>query len=449
MHRLVDFPLLAFIVCFALLSLAAWIGASIIRGRMPIDEDSRAQFDTVLAATLTLLGLLIGFSFSMALGRYEQRKNYEEAEANAIGTEYLRVDFLPAADAAAVRLLLKNYVDQRILFYITRDLAKLHEVHDHTALLQQQLWTAIRVPAAAQPDFNVALAVSGMNDVINSEGYTQAAWWNRIPTAAWILLITIAVLGSLMVGYGGKAKSRPLMRWVLPLIVSISVFLIADIDSARGGMIRVKPQNLYESRGLVALAHHQPAPHRLAPVAASAAVAAKAAAVVPAGAGIVHAEVGTAHVGIAGGGFARLCRGDHSAAAAAVQKVMRQLLAGHHTRADCESRGKAAGDAGTDAAAAHRGRDHTRSVGSGRAAHTGAGHRILNGSVRRRNTINKMPTAAASTSTVPQGNHAHAQPGRIRRYSNSGRSTAWRRRSIPVAPSTPAPSAGWRRVVRV
>ena len=74
----------------------------------------------------------------MALGRYEQRKNYEAAEANAIGTEYLRVDFLPATDAAAARLLLKNYIDQRILFYITRDLAKLHEVHDHTALLQQR-----------------------------------------------------------------------------------------------------------------------------------------------------------------------------------------------------------------------------------------------------------------------------------------------------------------------
>ncbi|HXI78444.1 MAG TPA: hypothetical protein VNH21_14990 [Steroidobacteraceae bacterium] len=244
MHRLVDFPLLAFIVSFATLSLAAWIGASIIRGRSPIAEDSRDQFDTVLAATLTLLGLIIGFSFSMALGRYEQRKNYEEAEANAIGTEYLRVDFLPAADAAAVRLLLKNYIDQRILFYITRDLSKLREVRDHTALLQQQLWTAVRVPAAAQPSFNVTLVVSGMNDVLNSEGYTQAAWWNRIPTAAWMLLVTIAILGSLMVGYGAKAKSQPVMRLVLPLIVSISVFLIADIDSARGGMIRVKPQNL-------------------------------------------------------------------------------------------------------------------------------------------------------------------------------------------------------------
>jgi hypothetical protein len=142
-----------------------------------------------------------------------------------------------------VRLLLKNYVDQRILFYITRDLEKLHEVHDHTALLQQQLWTGVRVPAAAQPSFNVALVVSGMNDVLNSEGYTQAAWWNRIPTAAWMLLIAIAILGSLMVGYGGKAKSHPSARWSCPYRVHLG-FLIADIDSARGGMIRVKPQNL-------------------------------------------------------------------------------------------------------------------------------------------------------------------------------------------------------------
>ena len=53
----------------------------------------------------------------MAISRYEQRKNYEEAEANAIGTEYVRADLLPAADAQRVRTLLANYTDQRILFY--------------------------------------------------------------------------------------------------------------------------------------------------------------------------------------------------------------------------------------------------------------------------------------------------------------------------------------------
>jgi hypothetical protein len=245
MHKLVDFPVLVFVLALLMLWLAAWAGRSASRGHKPFTEESRAEFGTILAATLTLLGLIIGFSFSMALERYDQRKNYEEAEDNAIGTEYVRVDFLSEADAAAARLLLKNYLDQRILFYTSRNLDKLRQVNDHTALLQQQLWTAVRVPAAAQPNVNLALVVSGMNDVLNSAGYTQAAWWNRIPVAAWVLLFLIAIICNLMLGYsGGKARSQRFLIVLLPFIVSIAFFLIADIDSSRGGMIRVKPQNL-------------------------------------------------------------------------------------------------------------------------------------------------------------------------------------------------------------
>jgi hypothetical protein len=246
MHKLVDFPILVFIAAFVMLWLASWAGRSTILGHKSFTEESRGEFGTILAATLTLLGLIIGFSFSMALERYDQRKNYEEEEANAIGTEYLRVDFLPEADAAAARLLLKSYLDQRILFYISRDLDRLRQVNDRTAVLQQQLWTAVRVPAAAaQPNPNLALVVSGMNDVLNSAGYTQAAWWNRIPTAAWVLLVIIAVICNLMLGYsGGKARSQRFLIILLPFIVSVAFLLIADIDSSRGGMIRVKPQNL-------------------------------------------------------------------------------------------------------------------------------------------------------------------------------------------------------------
>src|SRR5208282_5602357 len=132
----------------------------------------------VLAASLTLLGLIIGFSFSMAVTRYDQRKNYEEAEANAIGTEYLRADLLPAANAAKVRVLLREYLDQRILFYQSRDERRLREIDVSTARLQTELWSAVQATAAAVPTPIVALAVAGMNDVLNSQGYTQAAWWN-------------------------------------------------------------------------------------------------------------------------------------------------------------------------------------------------------------------------------------------------------------------------------
>src|SRR5881409_2159676 len=110
-----DHPLLVFALAFVVLWLSELIGAFFRRKHGDLAESAREQFGVIQAAALTLLGLIIGFSFSMAISRYDQRKNYEEAEANAIGTEYVRADLLPPADAARVRALLKKYVDERVL----------------------------------------------------------------------------------------------------------------------------------------------------------------------------------------------------------------------------------------------------------------------------------------------------------------------------------------------
>jgi hypothetical protein len=110
MTRLTDFPLLVFAISLVGLYLWAQIGAALGR-RRPIDTlGVRGDFDVINAGTLTLLGLIIGFSFSMAISRYDQRKNYEEAEANAIGTGYVRASLLPAADGTTVRTLLRKYL---------------------------------------------------------------------------------------------------------------------------------------------------------------------------------------------------------------------------------------------------------------------------------------------------------------------------------------------------
>jgi hypothetical protein len=245
MSTVTDTPLLVFALSFFVLWLSAWIGASILRRQRELEEDTREDFGVILAATLTLLGLIIGFSFSMAISRYDERKNYEEAEANAIGTEYMRADLLPAADAAKVRALLRNYLDQRILFYMTRDTQQIPQINARTVQLQTELWSAVLAPAAAQPTPMVALAVSGMNDVLNSQGYTQAAWWNRIPIAAWGLMAAIAICCNGLVGFGARhIKAKGILLLVLPFVVSISFLLIADIDSPRGGLIHVNPKNL-------------------------------------------------------------------------------------------------------------------------------------------------------------------------------------------------------------
>jgi hypothetical protein len=241
---MLDYPRLFFVLVLIALWLAAQVGAS-WRRRRPLKDEERDDFALVETATLTLLGLIIGFSFSMATARYDLRKNYEEAEANAIGTEYVRADLLPAASAAAVRAQLRRYLDLRIAFYLTRRGSELERITPDTAQLRGEMWSAVQVPAVAQPTPVIALAVAGMNDVLNSQGYTQAAWWNRIPTSAWSLMIAIAICCNLLVGYGARsAKTRGALLIILPLLVAISFLLIADIDSPRGGFIHVVPQNL-------------------------------------------------------------------------------------------------------------------------------------------------------------------------------------------------------------
>lgn len=240
------YPLLVLAVTLGLLSMSAWLGATRFRRFRAQVAALRDDYNVVQGASLTLLGLIIGFTFSMALGRYDQRKNYEEEEANAIGTQYLRADLLPAAERAQLRERLVAYVDQRILYYTTRDNARLGQIVAETTRLQNEMWSIVSRAAQANPNALAGLLVSGMNDVINTQGYTTAAWSNRIPVAAWGLMFFVGTCTTLLIGIGmrhGAGSTRILH--VLPFIVSVAFFLIADIDSPRRGVIRVSPQNLH------------------------------------------------------------------------------------------------------------------------------------------------------------------------------------------------------------
>ena len=134
-------------------------------------------------------------------------------------------------------------MSQRIAFYLS-DKDRTGEARSNTAKLQAELWSTV-VHAAPPQSPVAALAVSGMNDVLNSQGYTQAAWRNRIPLEAWALMGLIAISGNFMIGlYLWRLGSHGSLLMVLPAIVSLSFLLIADIDSPRGGLIHVKPENL-------------------------------------------------------------------------------------------------------------------------------------------------------------------------------------------------------------
>lgn len=209
------------------------------------DTETSADLGIIQTATLTLLALIIGFTFSMAINRHDQREILEEGEANAIGTEFLRADLLPPKAAAATKDLLLQYTDQRILFYSRQSSEKIEEIRSKTDQLQTALWNEILPVVRTQATPVMALVASGMNDVLNSQGYVQAAWWNRIPLTAWALMAAIAICANLLVGFGARNFEKNISLFMIfPFVIAVSFFLIADIDSPRGGVIRIEARNL-------------------------------------------------------------------------------------------------------------------------------------------------------------------------------------------------------------
>jgi hypothetical protein len=243
MAELVDRPGPMLVVSFVGLLLAAMLGVVAQNAWNPVRASDHNELAIVQSAALTLLGLIVGFSFAMAISRYDQRKNLEEAEANAIGTEYVRADLMRESDAATTRSTLKRYLDQRILFYQTGDRGDLERIGAETATLGADLWASARSLAAGEPTPVAALVASGMNDVLNSADTTTAAWLDRIPIPAWWLMVVIGVGANVTLGFGAR-RFNSLLLLVVPLTVSVSFFLIADIDSPRGGVVQVPPLNL-------------------------------------------------------------------------------------------------------------------------------------------------------------------------------------------------------------
>lgn len=181
----------------------------------------------------------------MAIDRHDLRERLEEGEANAISTEYLRADLLPTASAVRTKELLKQYLDQRILFYTEQNDAKITQINLKTDQIQSDLWNVVLPIARSNQTAITALVSSGMNDVLNSQGYVQAAWWNRIPFTAWTLMGAIAICANLLVGFGARNfRHNVTLFMIFPFVIAVSFFLIADIDSPRGGVIRIEPRNL-------------------------------------------------------------------------------------------------------------------------------------------------------------------------------------------------------------
>lgn len=244
--------IILFLMCFAALWSSTQVGrVAFGRGTSGLMEGSE-DFRMILGAILSLLGLIIGFTLSMSIGGYNGRQAGEEAEAAAIHAAYFRADLLPAEDSAKMRSVLDEYVDKRLEFYRAADNDKGMLIRRQTIRIQERLWAIGKTVAADQPTPVIALVIASINDVISAQKKTQAGWRNQIPVAAWLLLGAIAVCCNLLIGYNTRQLRRKGgLLLILPLMISLSFMMIADIDVPGRGIIRVHPVNLEYLQGMI------------------------------------------------------------------------------------------------------------------------------------------------------------------------------------------------------
>jgi hypothetical protein len=202
----------------------------------------------LLSAVLGLLALLLGFSFSMAMDRYETRRQLVIQEANALGTTWLRVQLLDEPDRAAMSGLLRRYVDAR-LAWSNSTAESPPEVG--AVLLQQQLWAATGVALRSDsPPLLTRGVMDSLNESIDLASARTAARAAHIPAFVQGLLLVYAILSMAMLGtvLGNSLKQHLPQTALLLVLLTLAHLMVLDLDRPRAGSIQVSQQPMEDLR---------------------------------------------------------------------------------------------------------------------------------------------------------------------------------------------------------
>jgi len=196
------------------------------------------------AAVFGLLGLIIAFTFSGAASRFEGRRHLITAEANAIGTAYLRIDLLPDDSQGELRELFRRYVNVRSVVYLDMKDQNATKVKlSEAEVLQRDIWTKALAACRRQeaPAQAAMLLLPALNEMIDITTTRAIATQNHPPLVVFLLLGALSLVGALLVGYDTSPnKDRSWLHMVVfAAIISLAVFVIVDLEFPRLGLIRI------------------------------------------------------------------------------------------------------------------------------------------------------------------------------------------------------------------
>lgn len=221
-----------------------------LRRRERTDEPARAHIHLTETSTLGLLALLIAFSFSLALQRYDTRSDQVVDEANAVGTAYLRIDLLPAPVREDARRLMREYVDLRVKSSrLTTTQDEWRASVAEAPALHSILWAQAMRAAQLDPSpVTSGLYIQALNEMFDSFGRRDAGLNRHVPEMVLFLLFGVFLVAAAIVGFasGSSGHRPPAVSLVMVALIVLLVYVVLDLDRPRRGLIEVPKQSLYD-----------------------------------------------------------------------------------------------------------------------------------------------------------------------------------------------------------
>ncbi|WP_392552953.1 hypothetical protein RHO14_03545 [Orbus wheelerorum] len=234
-----------FIITLMLLLLACYGGKYLFQRRQGKDNLDDTETSIVLGAILSLLALMIGFVLSISIQGFDERQKTEQNEAIAIGSAYQYSKLLDPKSQIQVKQLLDQYLAVRIDFFMADPNDSINDLKNHSLALQSEVWDIIVKLNNASSKTDLSLVMSAYNELYSSQQKTYASWKVKIPNAAWLLLITFAFFTNMLIGYNIRGmKGHNWLMLILPILTTLALFIIADIDTPGEGIINFTPSNL-------------------------------------------------------------------------------------------------------------------------------------------------------------------------------------------------------------
>ncbi|WP_219894340.1 hypothetical protein [Aquisediminimonas profunda] len=232
---------------FLTMLLAVEAGAA-LRKRLPgSNGKGEASEGYLLSATLALLGLLIAFTFSLAVSRFDARRQLVVDEANAIGTAWLRAGLAEGPQDRDLRQAIAHYTDVRL--GLSRGRSP-EIVERETAVAQKTVWDSLGKTIDTAPPAIVNSTVIAVNDMFDAAASRKAERGAIIPARVLEILVLYAVLSASIVGYvlSASGQRHIVVTSILFLLLTLAITLILDLDRPQQGSIMVPQQPMLDAR---------------------------------------------------------------------------------------------------------------------------------------------------------------------------------------------------------